>query len=81
MEKQGMTLPRVVRPGVLQQEEAVNRLRTIAAGVGVPQPSGRGLSPYPKLQSNTSSHVQSDADNNYLNWGRASLRRWDSIPE
>ncbi|MFR6092022.1 MAG: endolytic transglycosylase MltG [Faecalibacterium prausnitzii] len=39
-------------------------------------------SPYPKLQSNTSSHVQSDADNNYLwNWVAPYYGGWDSIPE
>ena len=39
-------------------------------------------SPYPKLQSNTSSYVQSDADNNYLwNWVAPYYGGWDSIPE
>ncbi len=39
-------------------------------------------SPYPNLQSNTSSHVQSDADNNYLwNWVAPYYGGWDSIPE
>ena len=35
-----------------------------------------------KLQSNTSSHVQSDADNNYLwNWVAPYYGGWDDIPE
>ena len=39
-------------------------------------------SPYPRLQSNTSSHVQSDADNNYLwNWVAPYYDGWDNIPE
>lgn len=39
-------------------------------------------SPYPRLQSNTSSHIQSDADNNYLwNWVAPYYGSWDDIPE
>ena len=39
-------------------------------------------SPYPKLQSNTSSYVQSDADNNYLwNWVAPYYGGWEEIPE
>ena len=39
-------------------------------------------SPYPKLQSNTSSYVQSDEDNNYLwNWVAPWYGGWDKIPE
>ncbi len=38
-------------------------------------------SPYPKLQSNTSSHVQSDEDNNYLwNWVAPLVRRLGQDP-
>ena len=39
-------------------------------------------SPYPRLQSNTSSYIQSDADNNYLwNWVAPYYGGWDNIPE
>ena len=39
-------------------------------------------SPYPKLQSNTSSYVQSDEDNNYLwNWVAPYYGGWEDIPE
>ena len=39
-------------------------------------------SPYPKLQSNTSSYVQSDEDNNYLwNWVAPYYGGWENIPE
>ena len=39
-------------------------------------------SPYPRLQSNTSSHIQSDSDNNYLwNWVAPYYGGWDHIPE
>ena len=39
-------------------------------------------SPYPRLQSNTSSYIQSDSDNNYLwNWVAPYYGGWDNIPE
>ena len=80
MEEQGMTLPEVVTLASFVQEEAGN-----AQDDNVAQVFRNRLaegSPYPKLQSNTSSYVQSDADNNYLwNWVAPYYGSWDSIPE
>ena len=80
MEEQGMTLPEVVTLASFVQEEAGN-----AQDDNVAQVFRNRLaegSPYPRLQSNTSSHVQSDADNNYLwNWVAPYYGGWDSIPE
>ena len=80
MEEQGMTLPEVVTLASFVQEEAGN-----AQDDNVAQVFRNRLaegSPYPKLQSNTSSYVQSDADNNYLwNWVAPYYGGWDSIPE
>ena len=80
MEEQGMTLPDVVTLASFVQEEAGN-----AQDDNVAQVFRNRLaegSPYPKLQSNTSSYVQSDADNNYLwNWVAPYYGGWDSIPE
>ena len=80
MEEQGMTLPDVVTLASFVQEEAGN-----AQDDNVAQVFRNRLaegSPYPKLQSNTSSYVQSDADNNYLwNWVAPYYGSWDSIPE
>ena len=80
MEKQGMTLSEVVTLASFVQEEAGN-----AQDDNVAQVFRNRLaegSPYPKLQSNTSSYVQSDADNNYLwNWVAPYYGGWDSIPE
>ena len=67
MEKQGMTLSEVVTLASFVQEEAGNDQDDNVAQV-FRNRLAEG-SPYPKLQSNTSSYVQSDADNNYLwNW-------------
>ena len=78
--EQGMTLPEVVTLASFVQEEAGN-----AQDDNVAQVFRNRLaegSPYPKLQSNTSSYVQSDADNNYLwNWVAPYYGSWDSIPE
>ena len=80
MDEQGMTLPEVVTLASFVQEEAGN-----AQDDNVAQVFRNRLaegSPYPKLQSNTSSYVQSDADNNYLwNWVAPYYGSWDSIPE
>ena len=80
MEEQGMTLPEVVTLASFVQEEAGN-----AQDDNVAQVFRNRLaegSPYPKLQSNTSSYVQSDADNNYLwNWVAPYYGGWDDIPE
>ena len=80
MEEQGMTLPDVVTLASFVQEEAGN-----AQDDNVAQVFRNRLaegSPYPKLQSNTSSYVQSDADNNYLwNWVAPYYGGWEDIPE
>lgn len=80
MEEQGMTLPEVVTLASFVQEEAGN-----AQDDNVAQVFRNRLaegSPYPRLQSNTSSHIQSDADNNYLwNWVAPYYGGWDNIPE
>ena len=80
MEKQGMTLSEVVTLASFVQEEAGNDQDDNVAQV-FRNRLAEG-SPYPKLQSNTSSHIQSDADNNYLwNWVAPYYGGWDSIPE
>ena len=80
MEEQGMTLPEVVTLASFVQEEAGN-----AQDDNVAQVFRNRLaegSPYPKLQSNTSSYVQSDEDNNYLwNWVAPYYGGWEDIPE
>ena len=80
MEKQGMTLSEVVTLASFVQEEAGNDQDDNVAQV-FRNRLAEG-SPYPRLQSNTSSHIQSDADNNYLwNWVAPYYGGWDSIPE
>ena len=80
MEKQEMTLSEVVTLASFVQEEAGNDQDDNVAQV-FRNRLAEG-SPYPKLQSNTSSYVQSDADNNYLwNWVAPYYGGWDSIPE
>lgn len=80
LKKQDMTLPELVTLASFVQEEAGN-----SQDSNVAQAFRNRLaegSPYPRLQSNTSSHVQSDADNNYLwNWVAPYYGGWDDIPE
>ena len=80
LKKQGMTLPELVTLASFVQEEAGN-----SQDSNVAQAFRNRLaegSPYPMLQSNTSSHIQSDADNNYLwNWVAPYYGGWDDIPE
>ena len=79
MEKQEMTLSEVVTLASFVQEEAGNDQDDNVAQV-FRNRLAEG-SPYPKLQSNTSSYVQSDADNNYLwNWVATLLRRLGQHP-
>ena len=67
LEKQELTLPEVITLASFVQEEAGNDQDSNVAQV-FRNRLAEG-SPYPKLQSNTSSYVQSDEDNNYLwNW-------------
>ena len=80
LEKQELTLPEVITLASFVQEEAGNDQDSNVAQV-FRNRLAEG-SPYPKLQSNTSSYVQSDADNNYLwNWVAPYYGSWDSIPE
>ena len=75
-----MTLSEVVTLASFVQEEAGNDQDDNVAQV-FRNRLAEG-SPHPKLQSNTSSYVQSDADNNYLwNWVAPYYGGWDSIPE
>ena len=80
LKAQGMTLPELVTLASFVQEEAGN-----AQDSNVAQVFRNRLaegSPYPRLQSNTSSYIQSDADNNYLwNWVAPYYGGWDNIPE
>ena len=80
LKEQGMTLNELVTLASFVQEEAGNSQDSNVAQV-FRNRLAEG-SPYPKLQSNTSSYVQSDADNNYLwNWVAPYYGGWDSIPE
>ena len=80
LKKQGMTLPELVTLASFVQEEAGNSQDSNVAQV-FRNRLAEG-SPYPMLQSNTSSYIQSDADNNYLwNWVAPYYGGWDDIPE
>ena len=80
LKEQGMTLPELVTLSSFVQEEAGNSQDSNVAQV-FRNRLAEG-SPYPRLQSNTSSHIQSDADNNYLwNWVAPYYGGWDDIPE
>ena len=80
LKKQGMTLPELVTLASFVQEEAGNSQDSNVAQV-FRNRLAEG-SPYPRLQSNTPSHIQSDADNNYLwNWVAPYYDGWDNIPE
>ena len=80
LKEQGMTLPELVTLASFVQEEAGNSQDSNVAQV-FRNRLAEG-SPYPRLQSNTSSHIQSDADNNYLwNWVAPYYGGWDNIPE
>ena len=80
LKKQEMTLPELITLASFVQEEAGNSQDSNVAQV-FRNRLAEG-SPYPRLQSNTSSHIQSDADNNYLwNWVAPYYGGWDNIPE
>ena len=80
LKKQDMTLPELITLASFVQEEAGNSQDSNVAQV-FRNRLAEG-SPYPRLQSNTSSYIQSDADNNYLwNWVAPYCGGWDSIPE
>ena len=80
LDQQDMTLPQLVTLASFVQEEAGNDQDANVAQV-FRNRLAEG-SPYPKLQSNTSSYVQSDSDNNYLwNWVAPYFGGWEKIPE
>lgn len=80
LKKQDMTLPQLITLASFVQEES-RQQSGLERGTGVPQPSGCGFT-LPALQSNTSSYIQSDSDNNYLwNWVAPYYGGWDNIPE
>ena len=80
LKAQGMTLNELVTLASFVQEEAGNTQDSNVAQV-FRNRLAEG-SPYPRLQSNTSSYIQSDADNNYLwNWVAPYYGGWDNIPE
>ena len=80
LKEQGMTLSELVTLSSFVQEEAGNSQDSNVAQV-FRNRLAEG-SPYPRLQSNTSSHIQSDADNNYLwNWVAPYYGGWDDIPK
>ena len=80
LEKQELTLPEVITLASFVQEEAGNSQDSNVAQVFRNRLAAD--SPYPRLQSNTSSYIQSDSDNNYLwNWVAPYYGGWDNIPE
>lgn len=80
LKKQDMTLPELITLASFVQEEAGNSQDSNVAQV-FRNRLAEG-SPYPRLQSNTSSYIQSDNDNNYLwNWVAPYYGGWDNIPE
>ncbi len=80
LKQQDLTLPQVITLASFVQEEAGNDQDSNVAQVFRNRLTEG--SPYPKLQSNASSYVQSDSDNNYLwNWVAPWYGGWDKIPE
>lgn len=80
LEEQGMTLHELVTLASFVQEEAGNDQDSNVAQV-FRNRLAEG-SPYPMLQSNASSYIQNDADNNYLwNWVAPYFGGWDEIPQ
>ena len=80
LKKQDMTLPQLITLASFVQEEAGNSQDSNVAQVFRNRLAED--SPYPRLQSNTSSYIQSDDDNNYLwNWVAPYYGGWDNIPE
>lgn len=80
LEEQGMTLHELITLASFVQEEAGNDQDSNVAQV-FRNRLAEG-SPYPMLQSNASSYIQNDADNNYLwNWVAPYFGGWDEIPQ
>ena len=79
LDAQGMTLHELVTLASFVQEEAGNDQDSNVAQV-FRNRLAEG-SPYPRLESNVSSYIQSDEDNNYLwNWVAPWYGGWDEIP-
>lgn len=80
LEEQGMTLHQLITLASFVQEEAGNDQDSNVAQV-FRNRLAEG-SPYPRLESNVSSYIQSDEDNNYLwNWVAPWYGGWDAIPQ
>ena len=80
LDQQDLSLSEVITLASFVQEEAGNDQDSNVAQVFRNRLADG--SPYPRLQSNTSSHIQSDDDNNYLwNWVAPYYGGWDKIPE
>ena len=81
MDAQGMTLSQTITLASFVQEEAGNDQDAKVAAV-FRNRLAEG-SPYPRLESNASSYIQSDSDNNYLwNWVRLYYgTKWEDIPQ
>ena len=79
LEAEGMTLHELVTLASFVQEEAGNDQDGNVAQVFRNRLTEG--SPYPRLESNVSSYIQSDEDNNYLwNWVAPWYGGWDNIP-
>lgn len=79
LEAQGMTLHQLITLASFVQEEAGNDQDSNVAQV-FRNRLAEG-SPYPRLESNVSSYIQRDDDNNYLwNWVAPWYGGWDQIP-
>ncbi len=79
LDEQGMTLPELVTLASFVQEEAGNDQDDNVAQVFRNRLADG--SPYPRLESNASSYIQSDDDNNYL-WNCVApyYGGWENIP-
>jgi UPF0755 protein len=79
MDEQGMNLNQAVTLASFVQEEAGNDQDAKVAAVF--RNRLEVGSPYPMLQSNASSYIQNDADNNYVwNWIAPYYGSWNEIP-
>ena len=79
LDKQGMTLHQLITLASFVQEEAGNEQDDNVAQVFRNRLAPG--SPIPRLESNVSSYVQRDDDNNYLyNWVAKDYGGWDNIP-
>ncbi len=80
LESQGMTLQEIIVLASLVQEEAGNENDEKVSAVFRNRLADG--SPYPLLQSNASSYIQNENENNYVyNWIAPYYGGWDSIPE